>query len=137
MDELIPDKWKLYHCTATSGMPDHPLAKWRDADILKLLEEISVQAERIRKLEADLAAERERNKRLSEQVAKLSEPVSDEEEKRVKELWPNAHLAPMGEAQYPNYWIIRAERREWTQTLGAGSTPQQAWSNAEIGRAHV
>ncbi len=53
MDEMegLPEKWKLIHCTATSGIPDYPMSKWRDADILNLLNGIAEQAKRVTQLE--------------------------------------------------------------------------------------
>lgn len=49
--EGLPDKWKLIHRTAIDGLPDHPMSKWRDADVMGMLVEIAEQARRITELE--------------------------------------------------------------------------------------
>lgn len=65
-------------------------------------------------------------------IAAVKEAAEDREsEDKIKMLWPEAHCAPMGEsAQFPDYYIIRADRQEWSRTLAAGATPKYAWDNA-------
>lgn len=68
------------------------------------------------------------NEQLRLQVEALGKPVRDE--LAVKRMYPGAHAAPMADAAYPDYYVIRASCIEWAETLAAGATPAQAWENA-------
>jgi hypothetical protein len=79
--------------------------------------------------EATLEALQQENAQLRAENTKLKQPV--EAERAVKEMYPGAHAAPMAEATYPDYYVIRASCIEWAQTLAAGKTPGDAWMNAK------
>lgn len=48
----------------------------------------------------------------------------------VRKLHPLAHCAPYAKPSYPNFYVIRKDRAEWSDTLGEGPTPEAAWTNA-------
>jgi hypothetical protein len=81
---------------------------------------------RLERANEELSAARLRIERLEGEIEQLSGATG---EKRVKEMYPFAHCAPHGQATYPDFYIIRRDRQEWTATLGAGRTPAQAWVN--------
>lgn len=48
----------------------------------------------------------------------------------VRSSFPEAHCAPLADAHYPDFYVIRATRTEWAETLAKGPTPDRAWRNA-------
>jgi len=51
-------------------------------------------------------------------------------EQKVKQKYPDAHCAPYSNANYPKFYVIREDRREWAFSIGEGPTPEAAWESA-------
>lgn len=48
----------------------------------------------------------------------------------VRTRYPDAHCAPLMRASYPDFFVIRATRDLWSDSLATGPTPEVAWDNA-------
>lgn len=51
-------------------------------------------------------------------------------EQQVKAKCPDAHCAPLADAHYPNFYVIRATRDRWAESLGSGDERGSAWADA-------
>lgn len=58
------------------------------------------------------------------------ERLDTKAQEAVKSVYPDAHCAPLAQAYYPDFYVIRAKREEWAESLAMGETPDVAWKNA-------
>jgi hypothetical protein len=55
-----------------------------------------------------------------------------DDQDEVRKVYPHAHCAPLADAVYPDFYVIRADRAVWSDSLATGPTPEAAWHNARM-----